>query len=149
MNGPGVRMTQRDKPPSDSEIADWIGKAAHKHWKKVMGLIDQEYPGVFIPEWLFGGAKHGWSLRYKKGRSFCTMVPEKGRFALMIVFGAQERSKVEAIRESLSQNTRDEYDRAATYHDGKWLLLTIDGNRAVEDAMRLLSVKRKPKRTGS
>lgn len=145
MNNRGIRMTQGDNPPADSEIRRWIGKEAHAYWKRVTRHIEQNYPRVFTPEWLFGGKKHGWSLRYKKGRSFCTLIPEKNRFALLIVFGGEERERVEGIRDSLSQQAQKEYDEAATYHDGKWLLLTIDTDKRVEEAMRLLAVKRKPK----
>jgi hypothetical protein len=142
---PGIRMTQRDNPPNDSEVREWIGKEAHKYWKYITHQIDQIYPKIFSPEWLFGGRKHGWSLRYKKGKSFCTLIPEKNRFALLIVFGAEERAKVEAMRDSLTQPTQKNYDEATTYHDGKWLLLAIDTDEAAEDVMRLLAVKRRPK----
>jgi hypothetical protein len=98
-------------------------------------------------DWLFGGKKHGWSLRYKKGKSFCTLIPEKNRFAIQIVFGAEEREKVEAIRDELSARTQADYDRAKTYHDGKWLLLTVDADDVVADVERLLAVKRNPKNT--
>lgn len=145
MDEPSIRMTQRDSPPSDSEIGKWIGKKAYSYWTHVKQQIEQIYPNVFTPEWLFGGKKHGWSLRYKKSKSFCTLIPEKNRFALLIVFGAEERAKVEAMRDSLSQHTRKKYDEATTYHDGKWLLLTIDTDKVVEDVMQLLAVKRKPK----
>jgi hypothetical protein len=145
MNEPSMRMTQRDNPPSDSEIGEWIGKSSYKYWKCVTQLIEQAYPNVFTPEWLFGGKKHGWSLRYKKSKSFCTLIPEKNRFALLIVFGAQERAKVDAMKDSLSQQTQKEYNEATTYHDGKWVLLTIDSDKVVEDVMRLLAVKRRPK----
>ena len=145
MNEPSIRMTQCDNPPNDSEIGEWIGKEAHKYWKHVTRMIEQIYPNVFTPEWLFGGKKHGWSLRYKKSKSFCTLIPEKNRFALLIVFGAEERAKVEAMRDSLSQHTQTEYDDAKTYHDGKWLLLTIDTDEVVEDVIQLLAVKRRPK----
>ncbi len=141
----GMRITQREHPPSDSEIEEWVGKKSYKHWKQVMRWIEQAYPNVFTPEWLFGGKKHGWSLRYKKSKSFCTLVPEKNRFALLIVFGAEERTKVETMKDSLSQYVQQEYDGATTYHDGKWLLLTIDSDAVLKDAMRLLAVKRKPK----
>ena len=50
-----------------------------------------------------------------------------------------------ANKDFLSQHIRKAYDRAATYHDGKWLLLTIDSNKVVEDVLRLLAIKRKPK----
>ena len=141
----GSRMIQRGNPPSDSEIADWIGKEAYEYWKHVTHLIDRNYPNVFTPEWLFGGKKQGWSLRYKKSKSFCTLIPEKNRFALLIVFGAEERAKVEAMRDSLSRHTQKEYDEATTYHDGKWLVLTINTDKVVEDVMRLLAIKRRPR----
>lgn len=145
MNAASLRITQREHPPSDSEISEWLGKEPYKHWKYFIQLIEQAYPNVFTPEWLFGGKKHGWSLRYKKSKSFCTLIPEKNRFALLIVFGAEERSKVETIKDSLSQYVQREYDQATTYHDGKWLLLTIDSDTVLKDVMRLLVVKRKPK----
>jgi hypothetical protein len=145
MNEASIRITQQEHPPGDSEIREWIGKGPYKYWKHLIQLIEQAYPNVFSPEWLFGGKKHGWSLRYKKSKSFCTLVPEKKRFALLIVFGAVERAQVEAIKDGLSHYVQREYDRATTYHDGKWLLLTIDSDTVLKDAVRLLAVKRKPK----
>jgi len=37
-------------------------------------------------------------------------------------------------------------DEAKIYHDGKWVLLTIDTDKIVDDARRLIAVKRKPKK---
>lgn len=139
------RMTDPGNPPSDSAIADWVGKEGHRFWKRAVERIEQLYSNVFCPEWLFGGKKHGWSLRYKKSKSFCTLIPEKNRFALLIVFGSEERRKVEGMKDSLTPCTRKEYDKAATYHDGKWLLLAIDSENALKDAFSLLAAKRKPK----
>ena len=146
MNARQARMRESGRPPVDQEIAAWIGEAAYAYWKEITRLIEHGYPDVFSPEWLFGGLKHGWSLRYKKSKSFCTLIPEKERFALLIVFGAQERAKVEALQGSLSQSTRKAYDEATTYHDGKWVLFTIDSDQALEDALRLLAIKRRPRR---
>ena len=145
MSEQSTRMTQPDSPPTDSQIGRWIGKDAHKYWKRLAKLIDKAYPDVFVPEWLFGGRKSGWYLRYKKSRSFCTFTPEKNRFMLLIVFRAKEREKVEAMKDSLSQRVRKAYDDATTYHDGKWLFLTVDSDRIVDDVMRLLATKRRPK----
>jgi hypothetical protein len=139
------RMADPESPPSDREIADLIGEERYRYWKQTVAFIDRAYPDVFRPEWLFGGKKHGWSLRYKKSKSFCTLIPEKNRYALLLVFGAEERTKVEDIKASLSPYTTNEYDKAATYHDGKWLFLTIDSAIVLEDAFSLLAVKRKPK----
>jgi len=138
-------MIEPGKPPTASQISAWIGRDAYEFWKRITYLIEQRYPGTFSPDWLFGGKKHGWSLRYKKGKSFCTLIPEKSHFAILIVFGAGERAKVETIRDGLSVRTQEEYDKATTYHDGKWLFLTVDTDTVVEDVERLLAVKRKPK----
>ena len=145
MDDTGCRMTEPGKPPSPSRIEEWIGKDADALWKRVTHMIENNYPDVFSPEWLFGGKKYGWSLRYKKGKSFCTLIPEKNRFALLIVFGAEESKKVEAIRHELSPRTGKHYDEAATYHDGKWLFFIVDDDRMVIDVERLLAVKRKTK----
>ncbi|HPO14571.1 MAG TPA: DUF3788 domain-containing protein [Candidatus Hydrogenedentes bacterium] len=145
MNENTIRMTESSGPPSREQVEMWLGRKAFKFWMRISGMIDQNYPGVFAPEWLFGGKKHGWSLRYKKSKSFCTLIPEKGRCLLLIVFGADERAKVESIRSELSDKTCQVYDDATTYHDGKWLLLCVDAEKIVADVERLLNVKRRPK----
>jgi hypothetical protein len=143
------RMIQPGNPPNDSEVAAWIGKKAFEYWKKVISLIDRKYPGFFVPEWLYGGKKHGWSLRYKKNKSFCTLVPEKDHFSILLVFGKDERQKVEAIKDHLLAQTKEEYDKAVTYHDGKWVLLSVNSEAVLKDLELLLGVKRKSgKETG-
>lgn len=146
MSETNVRLTRPGNAPDESEVAKWLGKEAFAYWKQVTRMIERDYPDTFAPEWLFGGTKHGWSLRYKKGKSFCTLIPERHRCALLIVFGKEERGKVESIRDRLSVRTLEEYDGATTYHDGKWVLLTVDSGRLMEDVRLLFSTKRKPKK---
>jgi predicted RNA-binding protein with PUA-like domain len=67
---------------------------------------------------------------------------------LLIVFGAAERAKAEAIHDSLSASTQNKYNEATIYHDGKWVLLTINSEEVMADVMRLLEIKRKPKKSG-
>lgn len=99
-------MTHPGNPPSDSDVAKWVGDEAYEYWNRIERLIEEDYPNIFMSEWLFGGKKHGWSFRYKKNKSFCTFIPEKNRFALLIVFGAEERDKVMAIKDNLSVQTQ-------------------------------------------
>ena len=140
-----TRITDSVNLPDDEKIKNWIGGEAFKYWRTLAGWIDKKYPGIFNQQWLYGGKKHGWTLRYKKNKSFCTFVPEKDYFKLLIVFGAEEREKTEKILNILSVNTQKEYKKAATYHDGKWLLLTVDCVKIIEDIKILLALKRKPK----
>ena len=139
------RMIQPGSRPNDSAVAAWIGKNAFEYWKKIISLIDRKYPGIFVPEWLYGGQKHGWSLRYKKNKSFCTLIPEKDHLAVLVVFGKEERQNVEAVKDHLLAETKEGYDKAATYHDGKWVLLSVDSDAALKDLELLLGVKRKSK----
>jgi hypothetical protein len=145
MNGPGLRLTEKDNPPAPQQVESWIGKRAYGLWMRVSDMIELYYPGVFTPQWLYGGKKHGWSLRYKKSRSFCTFIPEKDRFLILIVFGAEDRRKVESIRHEISAGTMSLYDVARTYHDGKWLLLDVGTDDMISDIGKFLGVKRKPK----
>ena len=73
------------------------------------------------------------------------MIPGKDRLAIQIVFGKDERLKVEEIKKNLSSRTRNAYESATTYHDGKWLLLDVDSKEVIHDIEILLITKRKPK----
>ena len=146
MSDKAERLTAPDAPPTPQKLRSWIGKAGYEYWKRAADMIERNYPGVFDPEWLYGGKKHGWSLRYKKSRSFCTFIPEKDSFKIQVVFGAKEREKFQEVREQLSKGALKAYDTATTYHDGKWLLLTIDSDRRLHDLEKMLTLKRRPKK---
>jgi hypothetical protein len=137
-------MVDFEEAPTPSQIKSWIGAAAYGYWNYIIKFIEQKYPDVFSPDWLFGGKKYGWALRYKKGKSFCTLIPEKNGMMIQIVFGAAERSAVEAIIDQLSAGTQETYENARTYHDGKWLFLKVDSGTVMDDIELLLEVKRKP-----
>jgi len=137
-------MIDFEEAPTSSQIRSWVGSSAYGYWKYVTQFIEHKYPDVFSPDWLFGGKKYGWALRYKKGKSFCTLIPEKNGLTIQIVFGAAERSAAEAIMDQLSAGTRQAYENARTYHDGKWLFLKVDSEMVMDDIELLLEVKRKP-----
>ena len=50
------------------------------------------------------------------------------------------------IRDNLTSSTQRAYDDAKTYHDGKWLYLSINNEEVVKDIKQLLNVRRKPKK---
>ncbi len=145
MDEPGQRMVTGDKEPDAISVSAWIGAKDYRRWTEIVRFIDACYPGVFAPDWIFGGKKYGWGLRFKKSKSFCTLIPERGRLKIQIVFGGEEREKVEAILPQLGSRAREEYLSATTYHDGKWLALVVDSQEVLADVKRLLMVKRKPK----
>lgn len=141
----GARLVDRSSSPSDDQLRHWLGEEAYSHWYALCGWIDENYPGIFEPDWVFGGAKHGWSLRYKKTKSFCTLVPEYGRLSVVIVFGKDERQKVEAMLGDFSPSLARLYEETETFHDGKWLKLSLPSEAGPADIARLLSTKRRPR----
>jgi len=144
--GSSRRMIKPEKLPAPTQIEAWMGKEAHLYWERVINMIEQLYPNVFTREWFFGGKKHGLSLRYKRGKLFCELIPEKMRFVLQVVFGVEECLQVEAMRNQLLPQTMKCFDEAKTYSHGKWLLLTIDSDKTVSDVKKLFAIKRKQKR---
>lgn len=115
----GDRMTGRSAPPDDSAVRDWLGPEAFGHWTELRTWINEFYPGVFAPDWLYGGKNRGWSLRYMKTKAFTTMVPEYRRFSAVVVMGGPEREKFEERRYVWRPQLVKLYDEAKTYVDGK------------------------------
>lgn len=138
----GDRLTEKSAPTSDETVRDWTGPDAFAHWKALRDWIEDSYPGIFTPEWIYGGKKYGWSLRYKKSRAFCTFVPEYKLFSVVVVLGRAERDKFEARRASLNSKLADLYDSTPTYRDGKWLKIGVSTADDLRDLTELLTIKR-------
>ena len=64
----------------------------------------------------------------------------------MIILGKGERLKFEAERENYSKEVQEIYDKAQTYHDGKWIMFEPVDTSLLNDFMRLLRIKRRPNR---
>jgi hypothetical protein len=145
----GDRITDKSAPPDDSTIHDWIGPKAYAHWTELQRWIEEFYPGVFVPDWLYSGKKRGWSLRYKKTKAFCTFIPEYQLFSTVVVLGGAEREKFEERRYVWRSQLVKLYDESKTYIDGKWLTVAISTADDLHDVTQLLSMKRPSPRLGS
>jgi len=143
--GDSMRLVDGSREPREAEVAELIGKQNGARWADLERFISTNYPGVFNIEWLFGGKKHGWTLRFKRSKSFCSFVPERGRFKLLLVFGGAEREKVERLLPGLVSHVREDYVKSATYHDGKWVFVNVDSSKVLSDIKQLLVLKRQPK----
>jgi hypothetical protein len=138
-------MVDGSRPPTDARVAECIGRRNAARWAELSEFIATRYPGIFNVEWLYGGKKYGWTLRFKKSKSFCTFIPERGEFRVLLVFGSAERQKVEQLLPGLVSHVRDDYQKSTTYHDGKWVFVNVDSTRVVSDVKQLLMLKRPPK----
>jgi len=138
-------MMDAAKEPDAVQVAQWIGSRNSVRWTELTDFIQSQYPGVFETKWWFGGKKFGWSLRFKSAKSFCNLIPERGQFKVLLVFGSKEREKVERILADLRSHVRDDFARASTSHDGRWVSVVVDSKKVLADVERLLVLKRAPK----
>ena len=97
--------------------------------------------------WNNGGKK--WTYEYKlrkSGKTLCAFYFKENILGFMIIFGKDERAKVEQIRDELSSNVLETYDNAETFHDGKWVMFNLTNNSIIDDLKKLLFIKRNPNR---
>jgi hypothetical protein len=140
----GDRITEKSAPPNERAVRDWMGPEAFKHWTELQSWIEASYPGVFAPDWRYGGNKRGWSLRYKKTKALCTLLPAYRLFSVLVVLGRAEREKFEERRYFWSPQLVKLYDEARAYPDGKWLTVAISSADDRHEVMELVSMKRPP-----
>lgn len=101
-----------------------------------------------IPEIMFGGSKYGWEVRYRKsGKTLCTLTPEKGAVRTLIVLGKQESEKALSIQNELSPQVYKLIENTKQLHDGRWLWIRLFAAKDVEDVKKLMTIKRRPKKT--
>jgi len=97
--------------------------------------------------WNNGGKKWTYEYKFRKGgKTLCAFYFKNNILGFMIIFGKDERTKVEEIRNELSPSILETYDNAKTFHDGKWVMFNITNNSIIEDLKKLLFIKRKPNR---
>ena len=140
----GDRITDKSAPPDEGQVRDWMGRESFEHWARLRGWIDASYPGVFAPDWIYGGKNRGWSLRYTKTKALCSLVPAYRLLSVLVVLGGAEREKFEERRYSWSPQLVKLYDETRSYHDGKWLTVAVSSAAQRREVIELVSMKRPP-----
>ena len=114
-------------------------------WNKLTDAIDSLYDVDRIWNKGFGA----WKIEYKYrrgGKTLCTFYAKENVANILITYGKAEREKFEKIKESVSKQLQDIYERTETLHDGKWLWIPLDNEISVEDIIEMLKIKRRPNR---
>lgn len=127
------------------ELEKLVGIDKVKIFYDIVSKITKFYDMEQI--WNSGGKKWTYEYKFRKsGKTLCAFYFKENTLGLMIIFGKNERAKVEKIRNELSSDVLKAYDNSQTYHDGKWVMFNITNYSITEDLMRLLSIKKKPNR---
>ena len=134
-----------DMIPSVEQMTALVGKPLYDIWTQLCALIDEKND----MERLWGSGEKAWTYEYKYrrgGKTLCARYARENRIGFMVIFGKDERLKFENDRENYSREMQRIYDKAQTYHDGKWLMFEPTDTSLFEDFIRLLGIKRKPNR---
>lgn len=133
-------MAVLKQTPTMEELELLIGANAFAVWKDICVEIDALYD--MDCQWNDGGKQWKYEYKYRRGgKTLCALYAQQNCFGFMIIFGKEERAKVEEIRAILSSQTLATYDAATTYRDGKWVM--FDETILISDMKTLLAVKRK------
>lgn len=131
--------------PSQSTMSELLGQPLFEVWQELCSAIDDKYEMERV--WNTGGKNWAYEYKYRRGgKTLCCLYAKNNCIGFMIIFGKDERQKVENIRASLSNSVCMQYDVAETYHDGKWVMFEPTDTTNFDDYMKLLAIKRKPNR---
>ena len=131
------------KSVEKEELIELVGINKVMSFEIIVETINSLYD--MEKSWNNGGKKWTYEYKFRKSsKTLCAMYFKKDVLGLMIIFGKDERNKVELIRGELSSEILTEYDKAETFHDGKWVMFNINDTSLLEDIMKLLYIKRKP-----
>lgn len=111
----------------------------YKFVNKISSIYDMEQT------WNNGGKRWNYEYKFRKSsKTLCAFYFKENLLGFMIIFGKEERNKVEEIRNQLSKEIIKSYDDAETFHDGKWVMFELKDESMLEDLTKLLLIKRKP-----
>lgn len=132
-----------DTPPNKEAMTALVGKCLYDVWSKLCALIDEEYDMDHL--WDNGGKTWTYEYKYRRGgKTLCALYAKENCIGFMVILGKHERSKFEATREGHSKEVQEIYDKAQTYHDGKWMMFEPMDISLFDDFIKLLHIKRKP-----
>ena len=127
------------------QVNTLLSKEALFLWNELTDAIDLLYDVDRLWNKGFGE----WKIEYKYrrgGKTLCTFYAKENTAILLITYGKAEREKFERMKEAVSNQLQDIYDRTETLHDGKWLWIPLDNEIKVEDIVEMLKIKRRPNR---
>ena len=134
-----------ERIPSAEEMRELLREELFSVWEKITAAIDERYE----MDRLWDKGYRDWKYEYKYrrgGKTLVTLYAREQTIGVQIIFGKDERVKVEANREQFPETVMQIYDEANVYHDGKWVMFFPKDEGMISDFMKLMALKRRPNR---
>lgn len=134
-----------ERIPTAEEMSALLGGSLFALWQSITAAIDEKYEMDRL--WDKGYREWIYEYKYRRGgKTLVTLYAKEQTIGLQIIFGKDERAKVEANRGALSPAVLRAYDEAHVYHDGKWVMFFPKDDSMLEDLLKLMALKRRPNR---
>ena len=134
-----------ERIPTAEEMYELLGGSLFALWQSITAAIDEKYEMDRL--WDKGYREWIYEYKYRRGgKTLVTLYAKEQTIGLQIIFGKDERAKVEANRGALSPAVLRAYDEAYVYHDGKWVMFFPKDDSMLEDLLKLMALKRRPNR---
>lgn len=143
--GSHSRMYNDQLEPTEEDMERFMEKEEIVGcWRKLNDYINRNYKTKKIIK--FGGKNYGWEINYRIGsRPLISLNPERKAFTALVIFGKKEMEKFDQESQKISQKTKKLIEDTEQYHDGRWIWLRVFEEEQVDDIIKLLNIKRKPK----
>ena len=134
-----------ERIPTGEDMKTLLDEELYDVWEKICASVDEKYEMDRL--WDKGYREWIYEYKYRRGgKTLVTLYVKEKTIGVQIIFGKDERVKVEANRENLSAEVMRIYDEADVYHDGKWVMFFPKDDSMTGDFMKMLALKRRPNR---
>ncbi|NTU88584.1 MAG: DUF3788 domain-containing protein [Actinobacteria bacterium] len=136
-----VDLFASDRQPSETDIAGFIETPL---WEELNSFLRDNYKISPTIAYSKCSGQPGWNVKYQKaGRSLCTLYPMSGYFIALVVIGNKEYDEAMLTIRSCTHYTQELFRNTPYSAGGKWLMINVTDKDILEDAKRLIQVRRK------
>lgn len=129
----------RDRMPGAAEIAAFVERA---EWPALLAFLQEERGLKPKCEYSSCSMAPGWNVKFKsKGRAVCTLYPDAGKFACMVVIGEALQPYAELLLPQFDAYTQEIYRKTENGMGGKWLFLEVTSPEILRDTLELLALR--------
>lgn len=132
-----------------NSMKDQVGSLLPEDIMLIWNELTDKIDALYDVDRLWNKGFGSWKVEYKYrrgGKTLCTFYAREGIANLLITYGKAEREKFENIKSSFSRHLQEIYDNTETYHDGKWLWISLDEQLNYVEILEMLKIKRRPNR---
>lgn len=132
-----------DKAPT---LEDMEKHVSSELWGKMNDYLQTAYNSKPKITYSRCSAQPGWNVKYQKGgKSLCTLYPMEGFFIALVVMGNAESAESELLLPTFGEYIQSLYKRTAFSAGGRWLMINVTEPSILEDTIRLIQIRVRPK----